>query len=205
MSNTFVAKSSSRRRAISPAPRAPAPLPLAPLRAHARRPRRAPSSARRCRRRRWHTVARPTFSIQTSIGAYGTTQRQADIQAQLLKPQLEPHNQQWRRPSCAQRSYARIPHTTRPVPLSPSGRDSLFYATWSFTSLSSAAPSHSPPSCMSEGYYPLSVSCLTGLRKRSRRPGGARNRRAKTRTCGIDRYMHMHMHMHMHMYMYSDR
>ena len=27
----------------------------------------APSSARRCRRRRWHTVARPTFSIQTSI------------------------------------------------------------------------------------------------------------------------------------------
>ena len=60
---------SSRRQAISPAPRAPAPLPLAPLRAHARRPRRAPSSARRCRRRRWHTVARPTFSIQTSIGA----------------------------------------------------------------------------------------------------------------------------------------
>ena len=32
-------QSSSRRRAISPAPRAPAPLPLAPLRAHARRPR----------------------------------------------------------------------------------------------------------------------------------------------------------------------
>ena len=49
-------------RAISPVQRAPAPLPLAPLRAHVRRPRRAPSSARRCRRRRrrrWHMVARP--------------------------------------------------------------------------------------------------------------------------------------------------
>ena len=66
---TGVAKQLPRRRATSPAPRAPAPLPLAPLRAHARRPRRAPSSARRCLRRRWHTVARPTFSIQTSIGA----------------------------------------------------------------------------------------------------------------------------------------
>ena len=131
---TGVAKQLPRRRATSPAPRAPAPLPLAPLRAHARRPRRAPSSARRCLRRRWHTVARPTFSIQTSIGAnfqhsnllphspacYGTTQRQMQLifKRSFLNLSLS-HNQQWRRPSCPQRSYARIPHTTSLFPSRP--------------------------------------------------------------------------------------
>ena len=51
-------RGSTEVRAISPVQRAPAPLPLAPLRAHVRRPRRALSSARHCRRRRWHMVAR---------------------------------------------------------------------------------------------------------------------------------------------------
>ena len=124
-----------------------------------RRPRRAPSSARRCRRRRWHTVARPTFSMQTSIG---TTQPQMQLSHALSAP-----------------THAHTAYNL-PAPLPPSRRDSLFYAPWSFTSLSSAALSYSPPSCMSEGYYPLSASCLTGLRKVS---SARRNQKPKTRTC----------------------